>query len=317
MKDITGFRYKRLVALEPTNERKNGCVVWKCKCDCGNICYVKSSDLTCSRKGSCGCLEKENQQTIGQRIDNKKDLTGQKFGRLTALYPTELRSGTSVIWHCKCDCGNEKDISASALGKTIFSCGCLSKEVHSDIAKKLFSSNLIGQRFGKLVVLEQVEQQDKNGTYWKCQCDCGNIKIIKGHSLTSGNTLSCGCLRESHGEYFIRQLLINNDISFIQEFCFDSCIFEDTLRQARFDFCILDKNNKCKYLIEYDGEQHFKFTGNGWNTEEKLKITQKHDQFKNQWCKEHNIPLIRIPYTHLKDLCLEDLLLETSQFILK
>jgi len=37
---------------------------------------------------------------------------------------------------------------------------------------------------------------------------------------------------------------------------------------------------------------------------------------KNQWCKENNIPLIRIPYTHLQDLCLEDLQLETSQFII-
>jgi len=37
---------------------------------------------------------------------------------------------------------------------------------------------------------------------------------------------------------------------------------------------------------------------------------------KNQWCKNNNIPLIRIPYTHLEDLRLEDLLLETSQFII-
>jgi len=36
---------------------------------------------------------------------------------------------------------------------------------------------------------------------------------------------------------------------------------------------------------------------------------------KNQWCKENNIPLIRIPYTHLKDLCIEDLLLETSNYV--
>jgi hypothetical protein len=35
---------------------------------------------------------------------------------------------------------------------------------------------------------------------------------------------------------------------------------------------------------------------------------------KNQWCKENNIPLIRIPYTHLKDLSIEDLILETSKF---
>jgi hypothetical protein len=52
-------------------------------------------------------------------------------------------------------------------------------------------------------------------------------------------------------------------------------------------------------------------------TEEKFKYTQEHDSFKNQWCKDNNIPLIRIPYTHLKDLCLEDLLLETSKYIVQ
>jgi len=37
---------------------------------------------------------------------------------------------------------------------------------------------------------------------------------------------------------------------------------------------------------------------------------------KNTYCKEHNIPLIRIPYTHYNDLCIEDLLLETSNYII-
>ena len=45
-------------------------------------------------------------------------------------------------------------------------------------------------------------------------------------------------------------------------------------------------------------------------------MIQERDTYKNQWCKENNIPLIRIPYTHLNDLCLEDLLLETSKFII-
>ena len=53
----------------------------------------------------------------------------------------------------------------------------------------------------------------------------------------------------------------------------------------------------------------------GWHTEEQLTQQQERDKIKTQWCKEHNIPLIRIPYTHYKDLKIEDLLLETSKFI--
>ena len=48
-----------------------------------------------------------------------------------------------------------------------------------------------------------------------------------------------------------------------------------------------------------------------------MKIKYKHDLIKSKWCKENNIPLIRIPYTHFDNLCLNDLLLETSNFIEK
>lgn len=45
-----------------------------------------------------------------------RDLSGQKFGLLTAVYPTERRDHRgSVYWHCVCECGNEIDVSAGAL----------------------------------------------------------------------------------------------------------------------------------------------------------------------------------------------------------
>lgn len=58
------------------------------------------------------------------------DITGQSFGRLTALRPTEKRAkkGT-VIWHCRCTCGNEVDVSYNDLVYTnLRSCGCQKKE---------------------------------------------------------------------------------------------------------------------------------------------------------------------------------------------
>jgi len=41
-----------------------------------------------------------------------------------------------------------------------------------------------------------------------------------------------------------------------------------------------------------------------------------YDEIKNQWCKDNNIPLIRIPYWHLQDLTIDDLRPETSQFLI-
>lgn len=53
--------------------------------------------------------------------------------------------------------------------------------------------NIIGTRFGKLVVLKK-HHSDKKNTYWECECDCGNITIVQRSSLTTGKTSSCGCV---------------------------------------------------------------------------------------------------------------------------
>lgn len=58
--------------------------------------------------------------------------------------------------------------------------------------------NLLGQRFGRLVVIAKDDKltKEKKRTYWICQCDCGKIKTIKGASLTYGEVKSCGCLQK-------------------------------------------------------------------------------------------------------------------------
>ena len=63
---------------------------------------------------------------------------------------------------------------------------------------------LIGERFGKLVVLEESGKNKKKEILWLCQCDCGNKTLVPTYSLTSGNTKSCGCIKgchEKHGAY--------------------------------------------------------------------------------------------------------------------
>lgn len=59
--DITNKQFGRLKALKPTGERdkNNGSVIWKCSCDCGNICFKTIHDLSSNRVKSCGCLKEE------------------------------------------------------------------------------------------------------------------------------------------------------------------------------------------------------------------------------------------------------------------
>ena len=84
----------------------------------------------------------------------------------------------------------------------------------------------------------------------------------------------------------------------------------------KFDFYVENK-----YLIEYDGEQHFIPTS-FYSTDqdikkERFKKQQEYDQIKTNYCLKNNIPLIRIPYTKYESLSLEDLGLETSKYQIK
>ena len=240
-----------------------------------------------------------------------RNLIGQKFNRLTVLEDTGKRKNGSIIWLCQCDCGNLCEISGGSLTRTnrpTRSCGCLKKE--TDKQPKGNVIDLVGQKFGHLTVIQRDGSDNRGEAKWLCQCDCGNTQLISvlGSNLRSGHTQSCGCERRSHGEKEIAQLLQQNNIYFIQEykpFKFASG------KWASFDFYIDNK-----YLLEYDGETHYKYNLHGWHNETQLLAQQERDAIKNKWCKDNNIPLIRIPYTHLKSLCIEDLLLETSKFII-
>ena len=61
--------------------------------------------------------------------------------------------------------------------------------------------NLIGQRFGKLLVIAPSGTAPRSGNqYWKCICDCGQTKIIRGDRLTGKpSQRSCGCINSTHG----------------------------------------------------------------------------------------------------------------------
>jgi 5-methylcytosine-specific restriction endonuclease McrA len=56
------------------------------------------------------------------------------------------------------------------------------------------AKNIIGERFGRLVVVARTENTN-NDVWWLCKCDCGNMKVARTTSLRSGDVVSCGCRR--------------------------------------------------------------------------------------------------------------------------
>jgi hypothetical protein len=284
--DLTGKRYGRLVVQSLSNERtKNGKWKWNCVYDCGNTVCVSGDNLKYGSTKSCGCYKREL---------NTKDITGQKFNRLTVISKTDQRDRhESVIWKCLCDCGKICFVSGTSLRNgTVKSCGCLHKEA---VAKNGRSKaiDLTNTKSGLLTPIKPTEKRAADGSIiWQCKCDCGNTSYVSSNALLQKRILSCGCLL-SHGEYKVQKFLEKNKINFVKQKTFKDCINPKTNAQLRFDFYLLDYN--C--CLEYDGQQHFHYSQNGWNDKENFDKTQYRDSIKNKFCKDNNINLIRIPYT--------------------
>lgn len=294
--DLIGQRFGKLVVVAET--RKNGRRAWSCQCDCGGERIAETHDLTHGKTTSCGC---------GRNLD----IAGQKYGRLTAIKPTDKRTSSGIIWECLCDCGNVHYTTPHAMrAGNVLSCGCGRADAVAQ-ANRQRAHNLLGQKFGKLIVIEKADNRNER-TCWKCSCECGGTLITTTKNLMDGHTTSCGCFSGSKGENKIKSILQENQINYEQEKQFENLIL-DTQKFARYDFYLPDYN--C--LIEYDGVQHFKM-GNGiFDNPEKFIKTQEHDAIKNDYAKKNNFTLIRIPYTHYDDIELKDLLPLTSSFIVQ
>lgn len=308
--DLIGKKFNFLTVLEKTEERKRGAVVWKCLCDCGNMKKVTTTNLIKNRVMSCGCY---NKRLVS---NNYKDIINQRFGRLVVIKKTNKRTNRrEIIWKCKCDCGQECETTSDRLTRGITkSCGCLQKEVARSTGLEC-GKNLINKKFGKLTPFKLTYLNGERA--YLCQCDCGGAITVKSKYLLRGSIKSCGCLKTSAGEYVIEQILLENKIPFIKQYHTKDCKFPDTNYYAYFDFYV---NNS--YIIEYDGQQHFSpqcFNGmNELTSNEQFIKTQEHDSYKNEWCKNNNIPLIRIPYiVKVQNINLEMLIPKTSKFLLK
>ena len=300
--DLTNQKFGKLTVLKrDLNNPKKG-TYWICQCDCGKIVSLRRDVLTRQNKPqqSCGCDLKERNSKA-----HLKNEIGNKYGKLTVLYRvSDVRKG-EARWHCICDCGNECDVSGVHLRNgSVQSCGCKKFESHNGIDET-------GKRYGKLQVLYKSKKTDGTHIFWHCKCDCGNECDINGSYLRSGISSNCGCER-SVGELKINNILKKNNINFKREYNFPDLLGVNGGR-LRFDFGILNNQNELLYLIEYDGIQHYK--PNCFGQDDQLfKIIKIHDKLKNEYCIEHNIPLIRIPYTQLNNITINDLTLKGDDY---
>ena len=182
-----------------------------------------------------------------------EDLTGKRFNYLTVLerdYEAQAAHPKERIawWKCRCEaCGQIKSFRSFVVKRSI-TCGCRKNPDRKPREVKIKPKNkenfsgidLSGQRFGHLVVLKWLGTFNKNSRYL-VRCDCGKEYVVYAQNLTQGGTTSCGCTKESHGEMKIKEILINNNISFTTQKSFPNFKYSDTYGTPRYDFFLPEK----------------------------------------------------------------------------
>lgn len=133
-----------------------------------------------------------------------------------------------------------------------------------------------------------------DGLHYLCECACGNIVILTQEELTKqGCGAACAI---SRGEVCAADIFNELGVRYqVQK------KFEDF--DMRFDFFLPDYN----IAIECDGAQHFRSINSEWNSDTKLQETRSRDAAKQEYCKEHHIKLIQIPFWDHKTLSVENL----------
>jgi hypothetical protein len=195
-RDLTGQRFGHLTVLSLSRMDARQGAYWRCRCDCGAQAVVRGASLSSGGTRTCGCY-----------LAHWKDISGQRFGRLTALEVVvgAKRSGTSLIWLCRCDCGHEVRVNRDSLLSLLTrSCGCLrdeAQERNGETGKARLLrwhaenyQSVTGRRFGRLVVTGETGQRRNNSRLLECRCDCGGTVVTTRACLVAGDTRSCGCL---------------------------------------------------------------------------------------------------------------------------
>ena len=164
----------------------------------------------------------------------------------------------------------------------------------------------IGDTFYKLTVIADGGVTNLKH-YSICKCECGNITRVRDNNLKTGEVRSCGCMG-SIGEDLISQILKENNIIFEHDKIYPPLLAE-TGRKLRFDFIIYNEDGTLNRFIEFDGNQHKTgMWGGSWSPIESFDVIQERDNIKNEFCFKHNYILLRIPYSKLNSLTIEDLL---------
>lgn len=163
-------------------------------------------------------------------------------------------------------------------------------------------------RFGpnNFIVLEHKKLSSKHKDRITVKHCCGHIHDYSIYSLFDKNKKdrnTCECCKQngavSSGEVDVETYLKSRGLSYFRQYRFKDC---KDVSPLPFDFLVYEPSTKnIISLIEFDGAQHFKETIFSRSEEQQYKIWH-HDLIKDNYCKQNNLKLIRIPYYEQKNI---------------
>lgn len=124
-------------------------------------------------------------------VDGSRTRRGKVFHRLTAIRCIGKNRDRCEVWEFRCECGSTVAMAYTRVANGYAkSCGC-----QRSISAKRQAVAMIGQRFGRLVVIRRDGSNEHRAAMWECRCNCGNMLVTVGTSLRKGVVNSCGCLK--------------------------------------------------------------------------------------------------------------------------
>lgn len=253
----------------------------KIQCKCGNIFYTKFYNFNNGNQKQC--VECGKIKFTNKRTKSKNEIVNELVKHNCLLINICKNNKLEV----KCQCGNKFYSTLTNLRQKKFKCTkCNTGRIDVTHSHKYVERN-IDKSGCKLL-----NTYKNNRSKLQIQCKCGSVFTTSYKLFCRGQNRCDLCSKRiSKPELIMQEYLTKQNIIFVKQYKFSDLKINNR-NYLRFDFAIFNLDMSLKFLLELDGEYHYK----NIRGEQYLLHQQTNDEVKNNYCKEHNIKLIRIPY---------------------
>lgn len=256
--------------------------------------YLQSLNCKTSNNGGCpycsgqALLKGYNDlQTIHPEIAKEWDFSRNVNG------PSDYRygSGYKAWWLCdKCGLSYQSPINVHIRGHKCPYCSGQKVATGKNDLQTLYPEIAREYSDKNSVPVSQISAHTHHKAIWNCPF-CGNEYTASINHRTSSGTECPICAKASKGERKVKAVLDELGVSYKQQESFEDLKDKHPLR---FDFTIY-QNDKLIAVIEFNGIQHYK-PRSVFGGEKAFQMQKKHDLMKVQYCVDHGLYLLQIPY---------------------